>query len=410
MKQWFPELLLTITIIIMVVLTLTVKLYSVHLLAPPRTHLAATGCDQAPTNPPSARALFLERYAEDWGVYCENSPISPYNPPIWQKLYSSYGGGSLECALASGSAAYSNVYCYHDMNSKPNAKSFILSFSFWIPATTCNNQGGESIIQALEFTFNKYYQSKRYEFALQYQNVWDGYGVNDEPSWHYWIPTADGISGSWTNLPNPIHQCLQGNSWHTFLFEGEINSSDQVVYKNFTLDGIANDLTTIAPQTAPASTFGEKLTISVQLDSNSHGDPYKLLLNKINFIAATKRWEVATQADDGTGGTSGAFSWAIKNAGIDEAITFQPSVTKINFTGSLNYHNLQVGALIYGRCSAKAEITIDGAGTGANSKGLVLNGNNLLYGVKVAKFSLQQLSIPLASGNNQLTCVSTSKL
>jgi hypothetical protein len=277
------------------------------------------------------------------------------------------------------------------------------------------------VIQALEFTFNKYIKdpssvdpinlpTKRYEFALQYQNVWDGYGVNDEPSWHYWIPTADGKSGSWTNLPNPLHLCLHGNSWHTFLFEGEINSSDQVVYKSFALDGVTHDLSLLTPQNPTPSNIEEKQVISVQLDSNWNGDPYKLLLNRVNFIAATKRWEVASQADDGTGGTSGTFSWAIKNAASDEVITFLPTVTKINFTGLLNYHNLQAGALIYGRCSAGAEITIDGAGTGANSKGLVLNGNNLLYGVKVAKFSLQQLSIPLASGNNQLTCVSTSKL
>ncbi|MEI7555027.1 hypothetical protein [Candidatus Chlorohelix sp.] len=405
MKRWLPELLLTITIVIMVFLTLTVKLYSVHFPIPTGTRLATTLCDQSPTNPRSSRALFLERYAEDWGVYCEG-PTSPY---YGQKRYVPESGGSLECSIEPGNSPYANIYCYHDMLSKPNSKSFILSFSFWIPATTCDNAGGiSSVIQALEFTFNKFYLSKRYEFALQYQNVWDGYSATHGPAWHYW--NANGNSGSWSDLPNPLHQCLLGNSWHTFLFEGEINSSDQVVYKNFTLDGVANDLTTIAPQTAPPSTFGDKLTISVQLDSNWHGDPYKLLLNKVNFITATKRWEVASQADDGTGGTSGAFSWAIKNAGTDEAITFQPTVTQINFTGSLNYHNLQAGALIYGRCSTGAEITLDGSGTGINSKGLILDGNNLLYGIKIAKFSLQQLTVPLSSGNNQLACVSSSHI
>jgi len=249
-------------------------------------------CNQPPTNPHNLRELFLERYSEDWGVYCEG-PTAPF---FGQKRYVPDSGGSLECSIEPGNSPYASIYCYRDLLLMPNATSFSLSFSFWIPPTTCNNAGGvSSVIQGLEFTFNKFIidpfstdpinsPTKRYEFALQYQNVWDGSTGTHGSAWHYWIPSPDGKSGRWENLSPVFEQCLQGNTWHTFLFEGEINSSDQVVYKAFTLDGVIHDLSLLPPQNPTPSNIEGKQVISVQLDSNWNGDPYKLLLNKVNFI------------------------------------------------------------------------------------------------------------------------------
>src|SRR5262249_55886360 len=136
----------------------------------------------------------------------------------------SIDGKSLRCSITGG-APYSNVHCYRNLLPEPAATAFTLTLSFWFsPTTTFNNQGGSSVIQALEFTMNKWQQSKRYEFALQWQNVGDG-----APQWRYWVPNQS----AWVSLG--ISDTLAGNQWHVLMLEGDINNG-QVHYQRFTID------------------------------------------------------------------------------------------------------------------------------------------------------------------------------
>jgi hypothetical protein len=226
-----------------------------------------TPCSQPPTNPPSSQVYDLDHDAEDWGVYCEGSPI-------WNKKNlpsPSLDVKSLQCSLAGG-APYSNGHFYRNLLPEPPATIFTLTMSFWFsPTTTCNNQGKPSVIQALEFTMNKWQQDKRHEWALQWQNVGAG-----APQWRYW----DG--GDWITPSPAIPQCLEGNQWHSFALEGAIVDG-QVHYRGYSVDGDQHFLDLTVP---PVSTSGQsdRLAVAVQLDGNATQSPYNLIVDQVHFL------------------------------------------------------------------------------------------------------------------------------
>jgi hypothetical protein len=226
------------------------------------------GCDQGPSNPPSSATHDLDEDAADWGVYCEGSPA-------WAKenvAMPSIGGKSLRCSITGG-APYSNVHCYRNLLPEPSSAVFTLTLSFWFsPTTTFNNQGIPSVIQALEFTMNKWHQSKRYEFALQWQNVGDG-----APQWRYWDPHQ---AESWVSLG--ITDTLEGEQWHTFTLEGEIING-QVHYQRFIIDQQSQNLDI---SVLPASVLGEpdRLAVAIQLDGNFEETPYDVFIDQVSFV------------------------------------------------------------------------------------------------------------------------------
>jgi hypothetical protein len=225
-------------------------------------------CDQGPSNPPTSETYDLDEDAEDWGVYCEGTPT-------WIKrnvATPSIDGKSLQCSITGG-APYSNVHCYRNLLLEPAATTFTLTLSFWFsPTTTFNNQSAPSVIQALEFTMNKWHQSKRYEFALQWQNVGDG-----APQWRYWDPHQ---SESWVGLG--ITDTLQGEQWHLFGLQGEI-INEQVHYLVFAIDQHSHNLdVTVSPAYEPGET--NRLAIAVQLDGNSEAAPYDVFIDQVSFV------------------------------------------------------------------------------------------------------------------------------
>jgi hypothetical protein len=226
-----------------------------------------TPCSQPPTNPPSSQVYDLDHDAEDWGVYCEGAPV-------WNKRNvpsPSLDGKSLQCSIVGG-APYSNVHCYRNLLPEPSADVFTLTMSFWFsPTTTCNNQGKPSVIQALEFTMNKWQQDKRYEWALQWQNVGTG-----APQWRYWDGQA------WIPPSPPLTQCLEANQPYTLTLEGAIVGG-QVHYQRFAVDGEQYPLDLTVP---PVSTPGEsdRLAIAVQLDGNATQSPYDVFVDHVHFL------------------------------------------------------------------------------------------------------------------------------
>lgn len=226
------------------------------------------GCDQGPPNFPSSMIHDLDEDAADWGVYCEGSPA-------WAKenvAIPSIDGKSLRCSITGGDP-YSNVHCYRNLQPEPTAAVFTLTLSFWFsPTTTFNNQGAPSIVQALEFTMNKWKHSKRYEFALQWQNVGDG-----APQWRYWDPNQP---ESWVSLG--VTDTLAGEQWHSLILEGDIING-QVRYQRFTIDGQSHNLN-ITVSTAFAPGELDRLAIAIQLDGNFTESSYDVFIDKVSFI------------------------------------------------------------------------------------------------------------------------------
>jgi hypothetical protein len=130
---------------------------------------------------------------------------------------------------------------------------------------------------------SKWLGGKRYEFAMQWENVDDGVG-GTPPQWRYW----DGAV--WVALSPAITQCLTGDltnsatNWHQFRLEGAI-VNNQAEYRSFTIDQNEH-LLAVAPITPKTETQPDQLAVAIQLDSNSTSAPYEMLVDKVSFV----RW------------------------------------------------------------------------------------------------------------------------
>jgi hypothetical protein len=230
----------------------------------------SVACNEGQSNPASAKSYDLDQYAQDWGVFCEGDPT-------WEKsdvATPSLDGQALRCALTGGQP-YSNAHFYRNLEPAPAASTFTFTLSFYFsPTTTCNNQPTPSTVQAVEFTMNKWHQSYRYEFALQWQNVGDG-----APQWRYWDPHA--TPDPWVAFSPPITQCLSGETWHTLTLDGEI-AGGLARYTGFTIDGTHH---TMVQTAAPAYTPSEpdRLAVAIQLDGNAVQSPYEVVVDRVSL-------------------------------------------------------------------------------------------------------------------------------
>jgi uncharacterized repeat protein (TIGR01451 family) len=245
-----------------------------------------TGDCAGPSNPPTSAIFDLDQSAADWGVYCEITPtwsIGDVSAP-------SLDGQSLQLALTGGDP-YSNAHFYRTLISDTLANDFSLSLFFWYTPTTAfnNSPGQNSVIQALEFTMNKWQAGLRYELALQWQNVGDG-----APQWRYWDPNRP-AQDRWVSLG--IIDMLESDRWHPLSVEGEIVNG-QVHYRKFTIDGQEHSLdVTVAPASAPAEP--DRLAVGVQLDGNSVEAPYEVYLDKVNFLRRAAPVPLLAEGFDG---------------------------------------------------------------------------------------------------------------
>jgi hypothetical protein len=289
-----------------------------------------------PTQPPASTPLpsaeNLDRYAQDWKIFTEGAPIAEVKGATNPSL----DGESLQCSIKGGEP-YSNVHCYLNLPPEPDVSSFILSMAFlFTPEITCNNQGEKtSTVQALEFSMSNWTHGRRYEFALQWQNVGEG-----APQWRYWDPHQ--IEGRrWKALDSRITQCLEGDKWHTFQLEGSTNGIE-VHYKSFTIDDQTYDLNF---STARVNTPGEvdRLAVAIQLDGNASQTPYDVFIDQVNFTRqGTASSEPASSTDCSLAKIN---ELAAANGFVDKnaAITWTPSSCLMNVQiyqdGKLLYEN-----------------------------------------------------------------------
>jgi hypothetical protein len=215
----------------------------------------------------------LDHDAADWGVFCERAPI-------WAKenvSAPSLDGQSLRCGILGGEP-YSNVHCYRNLLPEPTANVFTMTMSFqFTPTTTCNNQGSPSTVQALEFTMNKWHHAKRYEFALQWQNVGEG-----GPQWRYWDPHQS-PNNRWVPISPTLTQCLTAGEWYTLTLAGEI-INEHVHYQSFTVGQDSHPLDLTIPAFNVSPDEPDRLAIAVQLDGNANQAPYDLFIDRVSFV------------------------------------------------------------------------------------------------------------------------------
>lgn len=294
-----------------------------------RVFAAQTTCP-GPINTPNAAQNDLDHSEDDWGVYCEGTPT-------WRMqnvATPSIDGESLECAITGGSVQHSNVHCYRNLISEPDSVMFRMDMVFWFTETTCNNEDGESIVQALEFTMNKWHGGKRYEFAVQWQNVGEG-----APQWRYWDPKQP-HPNEWVAFIPRIGQCLKGgdNNPHTLSMEGAV-ANDLIELRSFTIDNQTHAVNLLIE---PAEVNDPpKLAVAVQVDGNSQQSPspYSLFIDQVNFI----RWSsnlVAPQDGSASVNDRPTFTWeAVPGATEYEMqldIQYPPTKTVIT-SSSLSY-------------------------------------------------------------------------
>lgn len=263
----------------------------------PRLAAQSLSCS-GPVNGADSAQNNLDHSEDDWGVYCEGTP----QPRMQNVAAPSVDGESLECAITGG-VQYSNVHCYRNLLPEPDAAMFRMEMSFWFSETTCNSN--DSIVQALEFTMNKWHQGKRYEFAIQWQNVGAA-----AAQWRYWDP-AKHPQSPWVAFDPPILQCLVGgNTQHTLSMEGAVDGG-QAELRTFTIDGQAHIVNLKAP---PVNDNASQLAVAVQVDGNASETPYSLFIDQVNFT----RWVSPLAAPlDGSVSTTNSptFSWnAVPNA------------------------------------------------------------------------------------------------
>lgn len=241
--------------------------------------IAALGVGQLQAHaqaPPEADVvrLDLDDSASVWQVYLEGKPKFELKPATEPSL----DGASLRCSITGGEP-FSNVHCYRNLPADPAAADFHLATSFWFaPGTTCANAGRvPSVVQAIEFSAAKWDGGRRYEWAMQWQNVGRG-----APQWRYWDPSRP-AKQRWVALASRLAQCLEGNRWHHFTLDGAIEGK-AVRYQRFSIDGRTYLLNILVPASDEPA-VSDKLAVAVQLDGNARQTPYDVFVDQVHLLA-----------------------------------------------------------------------------------------------------------------------------
>lgn len=202
----------------------------------------------------------LENNASVWGIYQDQGQVQGTLVNVAQP---SLDGNALAASLVSGQA-YTGMHSYRNLAPADNAVTFQLDLSFQF--------SDAAAVQALEFTTSKWYNNKRWEWALQWENVGDGGPQQGAPpTWRLWT------GSSWQDTG--IRQSLNAQTWHTLSLTGKIVNG-KVHYTGFQCDGSGSTLTNTF---APVASSGDLLAVAVQLDGNGQEDSYQLYIDRVNL-------------------------------------------------------------------------------------------------------------------------------
>jgi len=209
----------------------------------------------------------LDDHPSQWRVYID-PPGRFLRSRVAGVATPSLDGRSLRIALLGGQP-YTGLHVYDNMPPIPRATIFHLDL--WFRFAPAN-----SPVQALEFTMSKWQGARRWELALQWEQIGDGTAQQgNPPTWRLW--TGNG----WQDTR--VHQPLFPNRWHHLTFEGTISGS-RVNYRYFQCDEMRARLDRSFPSVQ--SSDPDHSAVAVQLDGNATPAPYQVYLDAVAFDAA----------------------------------------------------------------------------------------------------------------------------
>jgi hypothetical protein len=169
-------------------------------------------------------------------------------------------GDALEINYESGNPSYMGAYAYIKLGTDDAATRYQINYDFYVTNKTP--------IQALEFPMNNYIQNTRYQWAMQWEQIGSG-----APQWRLWNGTA------WQAIGVPDSNINVG-TWYHLTIDGDIVNG-KVHYMDFIIHGVTHSLTQYS--FSPTSGAGDGLIAAMQVDGDSHADPYKVYLDNAHF-------------------------------------------------------------------------------------------------------------------------------
>jgi hypothetical protein len=218
----------------------------------------------------------LDDDASTWQVWLEppDAPAGSIEYEAPNNIASpNRSGTALRTGITGGSRPYTNLHIYRKLPPASTATAVELTFLWRFSKTTLNNEGKPSVMQAFEPAISKWARTRRYEWALQWQNVGDGSG-DPAPGWRLWT------GHNWQSIG--YEQRLKPEKWHKLTLRGDI--VDGMVHY---VEMISNDLEIELGHTFDSvkSEGDGRLIPSFQLDGNYQQDAHWLALDKV-----TVRW------------------------------------------------------------------------------------------------------------------------
>lgn len=212
----------------------------------------------------------LDNDASNWRIYID-PPTKKAQSAIARVSSPSRDGTALQISLGNGNP-YTGVQGYYTLAPDPAATAFELSLWYQFSPTTFNNAGQPSRVQAIEFAANKWESGRRWEWALQWENVGDGTSQQGRaPTWRIWTGSAWQDAG--------VTQQLTAGQWHQLVIRGDVVNG-QTHYISFQSDGAPHPL---GQTFSPAAIQGDQITVAIQLDGNYVQQPYELVLDSVNL-------------------------------------------------------------------------------------------------------------------------------
>jgi hypothetical protein len=174
-------------------------------------------------------------------------------------------GDALEISYGSGNPPYMGVDAWNNASfgTDSSATRYQVNYDFYFPNKTP--------IQALEFCMNNYFGGKRYQWAMQWENIGTG-----APQWRLWTgSTWKAVGVSATNV--------KAGTWYTLTIDGDIVGG-QVNYMDFIIAGTEHNLGS-SNHFNPTSESGPGLVAAVQLDGNgnSPATPYQVYIDNAHY-------------------------------------------------------------------------------------------------------------------------------
>ena len=229
----------------------------------------------------NAKTFYNIQSASSWQSYGQQPPdfvdcttCSGLNWSINQKISSpSLSGSSTEYKI-SGSTAYSDVLFLNHLIGPfssqglpdtgktivPALHQFTYDIYFW-----GNNLTSAS--NALEFDVNQYFNGMGFIWGLECR-MWSR-------QWALW----DSANKKWTSTTLPCNPV--SNSWNHLVYDMERTSSNQLLYKTVTLNGVTQTVNKTFDHFSVSGWYG--VVVNYQMDGDYKMTGYTTYVDKLNF-------------------------------------------------------------------------------------------------------------------------------